>query len=262
MLEAPIQTVTIDHINTRTAITGEGAVILFLHGWGAKLDVMWPPAEKLAKMGFCVHVLDFPGFGESDLPPTTWGVSDYARWVIAYIDHFAIDRAFLVGHSFGGRVSLVLGAEYPERVQKIALSNSAGIKLPPPWDIRLYYIVRRVTLGLLSLPGLGKLKKQAKAYFRRRFGSEDYLNAGPLTETFKRVISQDLLPYAKRVNAPTLLFWGDQDEATPLQAGKILEKEMPDAGLIVFKGAGHYAYLDDLAQFVHVTSYFFKENTE
>ena len=262
MTAIPKQNVTIGGIKTQTAITGTGPTILFLHGWGANIDTMWPPAVQLATQGFTVHVLDFPGFGGTDLPPTTWGVPDYTAWVVQYLNHFELTKVFLVGHSFGGRVSLVLGADYPQYVKKIALSNSAGVKLPPAWDIRLYYMVRKMTLGVLSLPGLSGLKERAKAYFRQRFGSTDYLNAGPLTETFKTVIAQDLLPYAKRVHASTLLFWGDKDDATPLKAGQILEQEMPDAGLVVFKGAGHYAYLDDLAQFVNVVSYFFKDNAE
>jgi pimeloyl-ACP methyl ester carboxylesterase len=252
----------IDGISTRVACAGEGLAVVFLHGWGASYETFWPAAERLARQGFTVHVLDLPGFGGTGLPPEPWGVPQYTQWVLAYLDANQLDEIFLVGHSFGGRISLVLGADHPNRVRKIVLSNSAGVKLPPPLKIRFYYIWRRALLTVLSLPGLGSMKQRVLAYLRQRYGSSDYLQAGPLTETFKLVIAQDLLPFARRVQAPTLLFWGDQDTDTPLAAGKILEREMPDAGLIVFEGAGHYAYLDDLAQFVRVVSYFFSEEVE
>jgi pimeloyl-ACP methyl ester carboxylesterase len=74
------------------------------------------------------------------------------------------------------------------------------------------------------------------------------------------VVNEDLLPYAARVTVPTLLFWGDQDKDTPLWQGELLEKTIPDAGLIVHKGAGHYSYLDRLADTVRVMDYFFKSD--
>lgn len=262
MIEQYLQRQKIQNLDTQVAIAGDGPPVLFLHGWGANLEAFWPAANGLMRQGFRVHVLDLPGFGQTALPPEPWSVPDYAVWVLAYMAANEITKTFLVGHSFGGRISLVLGADYPERIRKIALSNSAGIKLPPPLTIRFYYMWRRALLTVLSLPGLGGLKQRTLGYLRQRYGSSDYLNAGPLTETFKLVIAQDLLPYAQRVIAPTLLFWGDQDTDTPLAAGKILEKKMPDAGLIIVEGAGHYAYLDDLAQFINVVSYFFKDQTE
>lgn len=252
---------TVDGIQTHVAIMGEGPPILFLHGWGVDMQTMLSVAERIAAHGFTAHVIDFPGFGKSDLPPRAWSVGDYARWVIAYLDAQGLEQVYLVGHSFGGRVSLVLGAEYPERIRKIALSNSAGVKLPPSLRLRAYYLGRKILLAVLSLPGLAKQKEQAKSYLRKKFGSADYLNAGPLTETFIKVISEDLLPFSKRVQAPTLLFWGDQDQDTPLAAGRILEANMPDAGLIVFEGAGHYAYLDNPSRFVEIVVYFFRQNT-
>lgn len=260
MTDIPTQHLTVADIETNVAVVGDGPPILFMHGWGVDLKAMWPAAERIVKHGFTAHVLDFPGFGDSGLPPAAWTVGDYAKWVIAYLDTQGLDRVHLVGHSFGGRVSLMLGAEYPERIGKIVLSNSAGIKLPPSSRMRAYYLGRKILLGVLSLPGLGKQKEQARAYLRRRFGSTDYLNAGPLTETFVKVISEDLLPYAKRVQASTLLFWGDRDTDTPLAAGQILESNMPDAGLVLFEGAGHYAYLDNLSRFVEVVVYFFNQS--
>ncbi len=262
MTEIPIHRREIGRLAAGVAIVGEGPPVLLLHGWGCHIELMWPVAVRLSQAGFTAHVLDLPGFGQSDLPPEPWTVPDYARWVLAYLDDAGLERVHLIGHSFGGRISLVLGADYPECVGKLALSNSAGVRLPPSLKIRAYYAGRQVLMGLLSLPGLGGVKERVQEALRQRFGSTDYLNAGPLLETFKLVINQDLLPYARRVQAPTLLFWGDQDEDTPLKAGQILEQTMPDAALILFEGAGHYAYLDDLNQFMNVVTYFFTDKQE
>jgi pimeloyl-ACP methyl ester carboxylesterase len=261
MTEVPRTFIQIGGLKTAVAVAGEsneGTPILLLHGWQASIDAMWKVALRLANEGFCVHAVDFPGFGETDLPPEAWTVPQYAAWVISYMNEAGLAKVNLIGHSFGGRVSLVLGAAYPERVEKIVLSNSAGVILPPSVKMQFYYAWRRVLLKVLSLPGLGGTKERVTAALRQRYGSSDYLNAGELIETFKLVISQDLREYARRIQAPTLLFWGDQDAETPLEIGRILEDDIPDAALILFEGAGHYAYLDDIGQFIQVVMYFFK----
>lgn len=260
MNDLPIQYVTIGGLKTRVTVIGEGPPVLLLHGWGGAIYSMTPVATQLAANGFQSHVLDFPGFGETELPPVAWGVPEYARWVIEYLDYSGLETVFLVGHSFGGRVSLILGSDYPDRVRKMALSNSAGVKLPPSAKLRAYYTGRKILMMVLTLPGLGSVKAKTQAYLRQKFGSSDYLNAGPLQETFKLVVAQDLVPYARRIKVPTLLFWGDKDLDTPLAEGRILEREIPDAGLVLFEGAGHFAYLDYLPRFVHVVTHFFKQD--
>ncbi len=260
MIDLPLHYHTIGGLKTRVAVIGEGPAVLLLHGWGGAIHSMAPVAVQMAGNGYTAHVLDLPGFGETELPPTAWSVPDYARWVVQYLDAAGLDKVYLIGHSFGGRISLILGADYPERVRKIALSNSAGVKLPPPFKLRMYYTGRKILMTVLSLPGLGGLKEKTRVYLRKKFGSSDYLNAGPLAETFKLVVAQDLVPYARRIKASTLLFWGDKDMDTPLAEGRVLEREIPDAGLILFEGAGHFAYLDNLPRFVHVVIHFFKQD--
>lgn len=247
----------VDGLQTSVKIIGEGFPVLFLHGWGGNITSLESIAAQLSAAGFECHIIDLPGFGDTELPPEPWGVPQYADWVMAYVKQAGIEKMHLVGHSFGGRISLILGAEHGDKIDKIALSNSAGIKLPPPMNIRIYYFVRRILFAMLSIPGLGGLKEKLRAYFRQRYGSSDYLSAGPLVETFKLVIGQDLRDYARRIQAPTLLFWGDMDVETPLKIGRILEAEIPDAALILFEGAGHFAYLDRPAEFVQIVTHFF-----
>jgi len=82
-----------------------------------------------------------------------------------------------------------------------------------------------------------------------------------MRQTFVKVVNEDLRPFAMRVKCSTLLFWGDQDEDTPLWQGRALEKLIPDAGLIVYKGAGHYSYLERLSETVKTVDYFFKQES-
>lgn len=232
--------------------------VVLLHGWGASSDLMLPVAERLYPLGYTVYTLDLPGFGASDIPPNTWSIHDYAKFIIAFLDQLAIERVHLVGHSFGGRISLVLGADYPQRVAKLALADSAGVPTPQSGSTQLRLRAYRAVRQSLERVGAKGSAAKLRSWYNNRYGSSDLKGAGALRETFLRVVNEDLRPYAARVAAPTLLFWGDQDEDTPLWQGEALEKLIPDAGLIVYPGAGHYSYLDRLPEFVRTLDHFFK----
>lgn len=257
-MSSPVITIqNIDHLKMGVTVFGEGAPILLLHGWGGGIKSMWPVAEWLGKQGFQTHTLDLPGFGVSDMPPQPWDVPRYADFVLAYLKTAGLEKTHLIGHSFGGRISIVLGAEYPERVNKLVLVDSAGVRPEPTTNMQIYTFTRKSILALLRTPGLRRFETPVRHWFRQKFGSPDYLNAGALEATFKLVINQDLVAYARRIKAPTLLVWGELDTETPLRDAKILEDAIPDAGLVVLEGAGHYAYLERLNEFTRIVKYYF-----
>ena len=74
--------------------------------------------------------------------------------------------------------------------------------------------------------------------------------------TFVRVVNEDLKKFMPLISAPTLLVWGDKDTATPMRDARIMEKLIPDAGLVVFRGAGHYSFLERAAEFSIVINNF------
>ncbi len=236
---------------------GEGPNVVMLHGWGASASLVWPLAAKLAERGLSVCAVDLPGFGQTPAPTVAWRVTDYATWALRLMDALQLSTAHLFGHSFGGRLALILAAEHPTRFRRVVLANSAGLRPPLPLvtqiRTRAYKSVRRA----LTAVGAGGLAEQLRQRYNARYGSSDF-NAlsGVMRETFIHVVNQDLSEYAARVTQPTLLFWGDQDSDTPLWMGQALEKLIPDAALIVHKGAGHYSYLDRLAETAHIMSHF------
>lgn len=256
-----IQTTIINTISTRHAVVGEtGDPVLLLHGWGANLELVLPLAERLAKLGYRVYAPDMPGFGQTAPPPAAWTVFDYAAWVLAYMDSQQLDQVYLFGHSFGGRLSLILGADHPERFRKIVLADSAGVREPAPLLTRLRLASYKTVRDGLRGVGLKSVADQLQSWYARRYGSADYQQvSGVMRATFVNVVNEDLLPYAARVKLSTLLIWGDQDQDTPLRQAKLLEKTIPDAGLVVWEGAGHYSYLDRLDETVKVMDYFFKQ---
>ena len=141
MKPAQTQFTEIDGIRTaELVLQGSGragaAPILMLHGWGASLKLMQPLGERLAALGWGVYIPDLPGFGESAPPPAAWDVPDYAKWVVTYLDAHQLEKVYLIGHSFGGRVGLVLGAGDPQ----------AAATRPSPRTIARWRCMSRETL--------------------------------------------------------------------------------------------------------------------
>lgn len=262
MSDLQITSQTIQRVKIGVHVSGAGAPIILLHGWGASLQSMEPIIAPLVQQGFQIHALDLPGFGTAEMPPEAWDVPRYAELVLAYLDSAKLDQVRLIGHSFGGRISIYLGGEHPTRIKQIVLVDSAGVRPEVTPKQQVYRLGRNVALGVLSLPGLKTFQPAVRKSLSQQFGSQDYLEAKAqseiLAETFKLVVNQDLVPFARRIKAPTLLIWGELDQDTPLRDAKILEAAIPDAGLVVFNGAGHYSYLDRPAQFIKIVTNFFQ----
>ena len=130
----------------------------------------------------------------------------------------------------------------------MVLSNSAGIRarlarFSCACDNRLYKAISSAVFCYLG--ARNHTAERLRQRYSRRFASADYQAASPvMRQTLINVVNLDLLEKARQVAVPTVLVWGDKDEDTPLWMGQKLEQTIPDAALIVFEGAGHYAYLD------------------
>ncbi len=235
----------VNGIDIREKIIGDGAPVLMVHGWGANIDLLQALALRLSQLGYRTFMLDLPGFGESDEPPKAYTVFDYAAFCIAYLDHHQLSAVHYFGHSLGGRIGLVLGADHGERIKNMVLSNSAGIKVEPSTQRKMRLKLYQTIRDSLGRFGAQSTADRLRQLYNRRYGSADFQNASPIMrQTLIQIVNQDLLAHAERVGSPTILIWGDEDQETPIWMGQKLERTIPDAALIVHQGAGHYAYLD------------------
>ena len=199
--------------------------------------------------------VDFAGFGQSEEPSAVWGVEEYTRSVEAIAQAEGIENPILVGHSFGGRVSIVYASR--NKTQKIILVDAAGVK--PRRSFTYYRKVYTFKLMKWLAPILmGKQRAQQMIEKRRaKAGSSDYNNASPrMRAILSKCVNEDLCHLMPKIQAPTLLFWGENDTATPLADAKRMEKLIPDAGLVTVAGAGHYSFLENTPLFMRVVESF------
>lgn len=231
--------------------------IVVLHGWGAHIEAVAPILAALDGAADLI-ALDLPGFGESEPPPEAWDTDAYARFVLDFLDHVEVPRAHLIGHSHGGRVSIAIAADHPERVGRLMLVDAAGIPPKRGWRYRRRVAVAKLGRVVAKLGGAPGRRLQER--MRARVASRDYLEASEaMRGTFRAVIAADLRDRLTRIGAPTLLVWGERDEETPLWMGQRMEELIPDAGLVVLDGAGHYSYADSPGQFGAVARRFLLE---
>ncbi|MDP2892307.1 MAG: alpha/beta hydrolase [Bacillota bacterium] len=244
-------------------IAGEGEMVLLLHGWGGCLQSFLPIASVLSG-SFRTLLVDLPGFGGSDAPQKPWSVSEYAQITAKLLEKLGVRKCHIIAHSFGGRVAILLASGWPELAGKMVLTGCAG--MVPKHSMRYYFKVYKYKLAkkavkhkalctLCKIVGLDAKKTVKNA------GSEDYKKLDDnMKKTFVRIVNQDLRPELKKIRSPVLLIWGDQDTETPLYMARIMEKEIPDAGLVVLSGAGHFAYIERIVDFNRIVSYFLKGN--
>ena len=224
---------------------GKGKDIILLHGWGQNIEMMKPLGDYFSEK-YKITILDLPGFGESDEPKETWKIDDYEVLLEEFVNKLKIKKPIVIGHSFGGRLAIRYSANNP--VEKLVLFGSPCIRIQESLPLKV-----RILKLLKKLPGLNSIGEYMKNYI----GSRDYKAASPvMRQTLVEVVNEDLSIYARKIEEPTLLIWGDNDTEAPLQDAKELERIMIDAALIVLPGS-HYAYLENLQQVVNILNNFF-----
>ena len=253
-----IRTKKLGEVELNYEVSGEGRPVILFHGWGCDLHIFKTLHAQL-ETEFKVYAIDFPGFGKSSLPQTVWGVEEYTQMLEQFVHEEGIEDPILVGHSFGGRVSLIYASRNP--VHKVILVDAAGVK--PRHGVKYYARVWPFKVCKRVLPLLIGRAQAAKVIdaWRKKAGSADYnATTGILRNIFIKVVNEDLKRFMPLIKAPTLLIWGECDTATPLRDAKIMERLIPDAGLVVFAGAGHYSFLDRPFDFAAVMDSFLAED--
>ena len=239
--------ISIDGYNVEYKITGEGPrTLVILQGWGTNMG-MYDSVAAMVSDRYRVVQIDLPGFGASDEPREPWAVDDFADFFLKFLDVMQIRELSLLGHSYGGRIIIKLAAReaLPVRIEKIVLVDSAGI-MPQRDNSQKFRVYKYKFLKRLANLRISQaLCPELIEEWRSRQGSEDYRNATPVMRACLVIaVNEDLQEQLRLIKQDTLLVWGDKDTATPLSDGKRMEELIPESGLAVIPGVGHYSFLE------------------
>ncbi len=221
-----------------------GKTLVFLHGWGVDSKLWFKIVPELTKKNYSMYFIDLPGFGQSQVPNTTYDVNDYKKIIYEFVKKLGLKKINLVGHSFGGRIAIKMAAENPEFLEKIILVDTAGIVTASKIK-KITTLIAKTISPFFRLTFMQPLRK--KLYLL--FGSE-YLENEKLSEIFSKVVSEDLTRFLTFIKKSTLIVWGKEDRVTPLYFGELMNKLIKKSKLVVFENAGHFSFLDQPEKFV------------
>lgn len=248
------QFIDIEDIKLCYEVQGEGEPVLILHGWGCSKDTVQSITEHIAKT-HRAYALDMPGFGETPPPNEVFGIEQYTQVVEKFCRKLNIENPILIGHSFGGRISILFSSR--NQTSKVMLVDAAGIV--PKRTLKYHIKVRSYKIYKKLLPlFVGKQEAERRIEERRnRSGSADYRAAqGIMRAVFVKIVNEDLKYVMPKIKAPTLMIWGELDTATPLSDARTMEKLIKGSGVAVMKGCGHYSFLDNPRQFFAIVDVF------
>lgn len=253
---------TYHDLNVEVRGPDDSPPLLLLHGWGSSSQSMRPLANALSA-SYQTHTLDLPGHGTSPPPPEPWGIPEHADLLHAYVEEKIQSPVTVIGHSNGGRLALYMASTpgMSDAIDRLVLISPSGVQ---PKRSLSYYVRSGIATALKTpLQGLpSPLHEPAMDWLRhslvwRLLGSSDYNTLqGVMRETFVKTVNYYLDGALNRIQAPTLLFWGTEDEAVSRRQMNVIEDALDDCALVELEGAGHYGHLDDFETVLSATRHF------
>lgn len=216
--------------------------VYVLHGWSTQdHDRKWAPfLSALEHHQLQPIFLRIPGL--SAPLETVWGLDEYSAWLEQTLS--GERNVVLIGHSFGGQLSIRYAAQHPEQVAQVVLIAAAGIRdraVLPTLKRSIFWVVAKVGKVLFPMAW-------ARTLLYRLARERDYQNAPPLLKrTMSLILDAEVMDDATQLQCPALLIWGAEDRVTPLKMGKQYQALIPQAQLRIIPSARHSP------QFTHVT---------
>lgn len=214
-------------------ILGEGRPFLILHGWGSKSDKWEKTAVFLSRKGFKTIIPDLPGFGKSEMAESAWTLDDYCDFVKKFAEFLKLDKFYLLGHSFGGAVSVKFCLKHSQKVEKLYLVASSCV--------RKKNIKKRILLAISKIfKVFSFIPLFRKAFYKFIVRKSDYIyTKGVMKETFLKIVKEDLSPFLSSVKTPAVIIWGDKDDVIPIEDIRIMNREIKNSKLIIIPDATH-----------------------
>lgn len=215
--------------------------IVCLHGWGMDstcFDMLVQNIHKSQK----VFRLDFFGFGKSDLPEEFFDTYEYAYSVFLLLSQLHIKKVILIGHSFGGRVAIILSSIFGVEVCHLILTSSAGLNR--------FNLIKSIKVFKYKLLKKMVKLKVLKSGILNKYGSSDYKKLNDrLQKNFVKIVNQDLCFLLKNIVCNTYLVWNKKDKDTPFWICKKLNKNIKQSKIVLYKNGGHFCFLSNIYKF-------------
>ncbi|MGZ3594454.1 MAG: alpha/beta fold hydrolase [Syntrophales bacterium] len=271
--------IKIGDVNTRYWAEGdEGSNVILIHGLGASADIWMHNISALAEK-HRVYAPDLIGFGRSDKPKVKYSPSYMAAFIDDFMTSLNIKDACLIGQSLGGGVALLHYLQFPGRVQKLVLADSAGLGREISWAMRLATVpLLGESMMVPSRSGMAFVLRYLvydpavitdeliDIHFELNFSLgavRTVLNVLRACATIHGARPDVLDPVMKnldRIKIPTLIIWGREDRLFPVRHARFAREKIPDAYLYIFERCGHMPNFERSAEFNSLVLNFLRGN--
>ena len=225
--------------------------ILLLHGLGGSLE-RWSKIIPFFSNNYRLIIPDIVGFGYSDKPHVEYSIEFFIKFIENFIQALNIDNLYVIGSSFGGLLALEFAIKFPNKVNKLVLLSPAGMMNRVTPTLNLY----------ISAALYPTFYNVATAYYEMVYDPRsvteasirDFINRMSLNNAkyafMSTLISLKNNPDLKdrlKINIPTLLIWGKDDQLMPLKYAK--DFKIPNSKLVIFNNCGHYPHVEKVEEF-------------
>ncbi len=232
---------------------GAGTPLVLIHGYTSSV-YSWKDVFEQLSQKYRVIAIDLKGFGFSGKPDGDYSRRAQSEIVNELLEHLKIEKAWIAGNSMGGETALNLALNHPEKVLGLILIDSAGVKIPgretlAPWYLEVPLLGQALTSLALTSDKLVRDGLKKSFYDDSKITDERVgfyyqplkTRSGQLAAREARTQSS-LYPVEdeiNKINTPTLLIWGAEDELIPLEAGRRMNSLIKNSKLVVFENCGH-----------------------
>lgn len=216
--------------------------IFILHGWTYSLEKWKSIVDFLNRNGVETVMLRVPGLTVPH--DRVWQLDDYVEWVKNELRDEEMPIV-LLGHSNGGRISIAFAAKYPEKVKKLILIDSAGI-YHNEFSLRL----KRFLFEKFAKIGKSFGDSETLQTMLYKFARvSDYRRADPmLRKTMLNLIHTDISNLFPKILMPTTIIWGEKDDTTSLNDGKIMHEMIKNSKFFVIAQAKHSPHFTNVEE--------------
>jgi len=212
------------------------STIVILHGWGRTYKEWVPIGERLSQ-DYNILFLDLPGFGGSSIPENEhFGMNQYQATVEKFIKKMKLKNLTLIGHSFGGKISIMIASKL-DRVEHLILINSSGV------DEKNMVTNLKIWLARKLKPLTFFLSENSRETLLKTLASSDYPGTEQFRKIFKSIINRDVVKEAKIIKCKTLIVWGEKDKEVSISSTKKIKTLISGSILRIVWGAGHDPHL-------------------
>ncbi len=233
------RTINVRGIQTHMFEAGSTAAAPLLYIHDTFLGNLWQAYHNTLAQNFHVFAPDIPGFGLTERPNWMRDMSDYVLYFRDLLDMLSLDKTIVVGHSLGGWMAVELAVWYPERVEKLVLSNAAGIRVKgsPIADL---FAMNPQELVMACFDNLAAAMPLMPAEFNTDYLLSQYRQLTTLASlAWNPAYDLKLERRLERINSPTLIVWGQNDRLISPVYGDTFHRLITNSELVKLEGTGH-----------------------